>query len=844
MRRIAANDSPCSRHRPGTRSSLTPCLRPLLAATMIQLILAGCGGSGGADPEPVAADDRGPNVDGDSTAGGSTSSPDADDSGADGDPGGPILNSAPIADAGIDQSVQEGTLVTLTASASDAEGDTLSFAWTQIAGPEADLTGADSATATFTAADVESEARLTFRLTVVDNQGASATDEIDVRILDNEPTAYAGNDQAVSEATEVVLDALGSASWGTIQAYFWEQVAGPVVALDDAAAPRPRFIAPDTAAETVLEFRLTVVEDDGDSDTDTVAVRVFPSQAIPNDANRFLTFLNASRLPYAGSEQTAAAYYDAIDPTGQKTTLGAWIAANAFDVATDQRAVYRNAADLGFGRIMSLHTSAEGYVAAYVENYPTLASAVNAFETGSRTELLATVAMEWSPGPSGGEPYTKFYTFGPDDSRITSIDLDGRGAKFVPGLCNVCHGGEPKPLVSGAFPDQGHTDAQFLPWDLDTYEFSNDPDYTRDAQEPTLKALNAGALRTYPTIPTAGAWSGRVARELIEGWYGGAGLPASSFNGEFVPLGWRTPENGGPAGNPSDSEEIYLDVIGPNCRACHVVRGRYLDSYAEGESIDFATYEDFIDYQEQTIDLVFDASEMPDALVTFGNFWSTREDGVIAAEKLARHLGVNPLEQRPGRPIADPGPNRSTPIGPVALNAAASHFADSFAWQFASGGRPAGSGATLNGASSASPTFVADQPGAYRIELVVGQGAATSAAELLSIVATFGVETQSFATDIAPILMGQCASCHSLNGSQSVAGIPARFDDPVTLYETVRRYVDLNDVVQSPILTKPSGRQHGGGKVQGFDLNETAPSAARTLSNRMIQWIAEGAADN
>ncbi|MDX1390683.1 MAG: hypothetical protein R3344_15950, partial [Acidobacteriota bacterium] len=305
---------------------------------------------------------------------------------------------------------------------------------------------------------------------------------------------------------------------------------------------------------------MTVVEDDGDSDTDTMAVRVFPAQESPADANRFLTFLNASRVPYAGSEQSAAAYYAAIDPASQKTTLAAWISANGFDPDTDPRAVYRNAADLGFGRIMSMHTSDDGYVAAYVENYPTLESAVNAFETGSRAELLATVAMEWSPGPSGGEPYTKFYTFGPDDSRITSIDLDGRGAKFVPGLCNVCHGGEPKPLVGGVFPDQGHTEAQFLPWDLDTYEFSEDPDYTRDAQEAALKALNAGALATYPTTPAAGVWSGRAARELIEGWYGGPGLPASTFDGEFVPPGWRTPENGGPAGNPSDAEEIYLDV--------------------------------------------------------------------------------------------------------------------------------------------------------------------------------------------------------------------------------------------------------------------------------------------
>jgi hypothetical protein len=44
------------------------------------------------------------------------------------------VNSAPTANAGSDQSVSELTVVTLSGSGTDANGDTLTFSWDQIAG--------------------------------------------------------------------------------------------------------------------------------------------------------------------------------------------------------------------------------------------------------------------------------------------------------------------------------------------------------------------------------------------------------------------------------------------------------------------------------------------------------------------------------------------------------------------------------------------------------------------------------------------------------------------------------------------------------------------------------------
>lgn len=89
------------------------------------------------------------------------------------------------------------------------------------------------------------------------------------------PTADAGADQTVDEETQVGLD--GSASSdadGTIAAFAWTQTAGPAVTLDGADTTTPSFAAPGVDADTTLTFELTVTDDEGATDTDSVDVTV------------------------------------------------------------------------------------------------------------------------------------------------------------------------------------------------------------------------------------------------------------------------------------------------------------------------------------------------------------------------------------------------------------------------------------------------------------------------------------------------------------------------------------------------------------------------------------------
>ena len=94
----------------------------------------------------------------------------------------PAPNQPPVADAGSDQSVGAGVMVLLLGMASDPDGTIASHAWTQTGGTPVSLTGADAATAVFVAPELLAEEALTFRLTVTDDGGAQASDEVRVTV--------------------------------------------------------------------------------------------------------------------------------------------------------------------------------------------------------------------------------------------------------------------------------------------------------------------------------------------------------------------------------------------------------------------------------------------------------------------------------------------------------------------------------------------------------------------------------------------------------------------------------------------------------------------------------------
>ena len=213
------------------------------------------------------------------------------------------VNRPPVADAGADQSIAEGSPVTLDGSASfDIDNDVIDFAWTQVSGPAVTLTGANTANPTFDAPYFEAGgatgvvATLVFELLVDDEFPADApadgytldnvrdTVTIEITNTNNLPVASAGTDQTVDEGTSVTLDgSLSSDPDSDALAYSWTQVGGPPVVLSAGDTATPNFTAPFVSAGGAdLEFQLSVDDGYGGSATDNVVIHVQNANDPPN----------------------------------------------------------------------------------------------------------------------------------------------------------------------------------------------------------------------------------------------------------------------------------------------------------------------------------------------------------------------------------------------------------------------------------------------------------------------------------------------------------------------------------------------------------------------------------
>jgi PKD repeat protein len=197
-------------------------------------------------------------------------------------------NQPPIADAGPNQTVNEGQLVGLDGSNSlDSDDGIASYAWVQTSGPQVTLSDPNGQQSTFTAPDVGSGGdSLTFELTVADYNGLQSKDScvVNVTWLNEPPQANAGPDQTVDGESVVTLDGSGSLDIdGGIVSYSWKQISGPVVTLSDVASDQPTFTAPNVELDGVsLTFDLTVTDAGNLSDTDSCVVNITRQNQPPN----------------------------------------------------------------------------------------------------------------------------------------------------------------------------------------------------------------------------------------------------------------------------------------------------------------------------------------------------------------------------------------------------------------------------------------------------------------------------------------------------------------------------------------------------------------------------------
>ena len=614
---------------------------------------------------------------------------------------------------------------------------------------------------------------------------------------------------------------------------------------------------------------------------------IHPGSSPPPDAgepNTFLLFPNPQLQP-DGSLQTntpayAQAYYAAIDPDNTKDTLAKWKAANGFDTGTGTQvsAVFGDVRDLGFGRRMTARQNPDGTLAFLVENYLVETGAAYGFSplnleaaiVRDPNALVYLAGIEFSPGPAGGTRFAKFFNFNVSTGvRENMVNIDGLGEKAMPGPCIVCHGGRPDALTppdasgqplfnllqNAVSHTRGDTLGQLPPFEVDGFQFSTTAGYTRAEQEAALKTMNAMVLCSYPlaapsTFPEdacrrpAGLdeWQGTAAA-LVKASYGGDGLPNPAYAGGNVPAAWTA----------AGQTALYTTVIAPACRVCHMMRGTGLQS-----DLDFTTYQKFQSYADRIDATVVNRGNMPLAKLVYDTFHASSGEQTLANFLAAQGFAASdasgtPL--RPGRPIADPGPDRVLPQGATLLSGTSSLFANTYAWSIVSI-PPGAPPATLTGANTAQPTFTAASDGTYVLSLVVGNDSGQSAPQMLTLVVNHALTPAPSAirfADIKAILQdgGECQGCHNpagplhppidyTNYDRNGDGVVDATDD-AWFYAEVRSRINFEEIADSALLRKPAGFHHFGGLGAGFDTSLAPGQPGRAKYDVFLNWALNGA---
>ncbi len=630
----------------------------------------------------------------------------------------------------------------------------------------------------------------------------------------------------------------------------------------------------------------------GSSAADTIPG---PGPAAPvasTEPSAFLLFPNP-QLQADGSKQTdtgayANAYYAAIDPSNAKDTLTKWKAVNGFDsgAGTQVTVVFGDRRDLGYGRRMTVRQNPDGTSAYLVENYLIQAGADYAYSplnleaavVRDQRWLLGYNTIEFSPGPNGGVSFAKFFNFNATTGlRDATVDLDGRGQKAMPGPCITCHGGRGDALTppdatgkprfnlvsNGPSNTRGDVRAQLHPFEADAFGYSTTAGYSRPEQEAALKTINKIILCSYP-LPTPstapedacrrpalqGEWQG-TASAVIKAAYGGDGLPNPVFADNYVPPSWAV----------AGQTTLYKTVFAPACRTCHLLRGTGLQS-----DIDLSTFDKFEAYADRTKAHIIDRGNMPLAKIVYDTFYGSSSPETLATFLQDRGYvakDANGRALRPGRPVADAGPDRVVRQGATTLSATKSLYANGYQWSLLSG--PSG-GATLSNAATSAATFTASIDGAYVVQLVATNtglsGTTSSVPVQLRVVVDSALALAPAAirfADIKTVLQsasGGCtnAGCHAI-ASAGGAAAPVVFGnidrngdgtigdgtDDAWLYAEVRSRINFTDVVASPLLRKPSGNHHNGALRPGFSTSVAPGQASRASYDLIVNWIANGA---
>ncbi|MBN2299378.1 MAG: fibronectin type III domain-containing protein, partial [Deltaproteobacteria bacterium] len=174
----------------------------------------------------------------------------------------------PVVLAGSDQSVAPTRIYLDGSSSYDPNGDSLDFSWSLVTGPASvTIENSSSEQASF----VGSKAGVyRFMLSCFDGK-ATATDTVDITVLNIAPSVGAGSDMTVDAGESVLLHATGSDPNGDTLSYEWSLVEGVSAELPDLASQDIELVLTDAG---LYQFSVTCSDGVNVSQADEVLLTV------------------------------------------------------------------------------------------------------------------------------------------------------------------------------------------------------------------------------------------------------------------------------------------------------------------------------------------------------------------------------------------------------------------------------------------------------------------------------------------------------------------------------------------------------------------------------------------
>jgi hypothetical protein len=264
-----------------------------------------------------------------------------------------------------------------------------------------------------------------------------------------------------------------------------------------------------------------------------------------------------------GSEAQALAYYraalDGRDPTTytrddfvQEHMLG----------RTLVHGYYRNASELGFWRQMTCTSPVgRGEGGCMVTNFTREEGPLfGDFDVGTVTMTL------------GVEGAVRFFVFTPDGKLTPAAVLDSEGAKFVPNVCVVCHGGAPQDDPSAV--DLGASFREFEPSLLQRRSDVLEPQAEEEwyALNQAVRGANVLLRKESEGAPGGADAAHEAVIAHIDATYAGLGAPASHAAPPFshdardlayLPGSWAAQDD--------SSVRLFSAVVNRYCMGCHRV---------------------------------------------------------------------------------------------------------------------------------------------------------------------------------------------------------------------------------------------------------------------------------